>query len=203
MPGVDYSGLQPEKETGWQRKGHIFESPFYYIEYGLAHVKTPVLVVLGHTRCGAVTAVSQAVGGHGHKLERNIPPLVDNIIPAVKRAMEEHPDLHGEAIVPFAIEENVWQAVEDLFMKSPAVRDLAKSGRVLALANARRNAAQVPVITAGNLAAVEAHDPGSVANAFSVAAAIDEGAVTPTPSRTASPTVTQTPSVQPATLTPL
>lgn len=101
------------------------------IEYGLAHVKTPVLVVLGHTRCGAVTAVSQAVGGHGHKLERNIPPLVDNIIPAVKRAMEEHPDLHGEAIVPFAIEENVWQAVEDLFMKSPAVRDLAKSGRVL------------------------------------------------------------------------
>jgi carbonic anhydrase len=26
------------------------------IEYGLAHVKTPVLVVLGHTQCGAVTA---------------------------------------------------------------------------------------------------------------------------------------------------
>lgn len=101
------------------------------IEYGLAHVKTPVLVVLGHTRCGAVTAVSQAVGGHGHKLERNIPPLVDNIVPAVKRAMEQHQEVHGDAIVPFAIEENVWQAVEDLFMKSPAVRDLAKSGTVL------------------------------------------------------------------------
>ena len=101
------------------------------IEYGLAHVKTPVLVVLGHTRCGAVTAVSQAIGGHGHKLERNIPPLVDNIIPAVKRAMEQHQDLHGDAIVPFAIEENVWQAVEDLFMNSPAVRDLHKSGKVL------------------------------------------------------------------------
>ncbi len=101
------------------------------IEYGLAHVKTPVLVVLGHTRCGAVTAVSQAVGGHGHKLERNIPPLVDNIVPAVKRAMELHQDLHGDAIVPHAIEENVWQSVEDLFMKSPAVRDLARSGQVL------------------------------------------------------------------------
>jgi carbonic anhydrase len=101
------------------------------IEYGLAHVKTPVLVILGHTQCGAVTAVSQAVGGHGHKLERNIPPLVDNIVPAVKRAMEQHQELHGNAIVPFAIEENVWQAVEDLFMKSPAVRDLARSGRVM------------------------------------------------------------------------
>ena len=38
MPGVDYGGLQPEKETGWHRKGHIFESPFYYIEYGLAQL---------------------------------------------------------------------------------------------------------------------------------------------------------------------
>jgi len=100
------------------------------IEYGLAHVRTPVLVILGHTRCGAVTAVSQAVEGHGHKLERNIPPLVDNIVPAVKRAMEQHRGLHGEAIVPFAIEENVWQGVEDLFMKSPAVRNLVKEGKV-------------------------------------------------------------------------
>ena len=100
------------------------------IEYGLAHVKTPVLVILGHTRCGAVTAVSQAVAGHGHQLERNIPPLVDNIVPAVKRAMEQHADVHGEAIVPFAIEENVWQAVDDLFMKSPAVRNLVKAGKV-------------------------------------------------------------------------
>jgi carbonic anhydrase len=100
------------------------------IEYGLAHVKTPVLVILGHTRCGAVTAVSQAVAGHGHKLERNIPPLVDNIVPAVKRAMEQHKDLHGDAIVPFAIEENVWQAAEDLFMKSPAVRNLILAGKV-------------------------------------------------------------------------
>jgi len=100
------------------------------IEYGLAHVKTPVLIILGHTRCGAVTAVSQAVAGHGHQLERNIPPLVDNIIPAVKRAMEQHKDVHGDDIVPFAIEENVWQGAEDLFMKSPAVRNLVKEGKV-------------------------------------------------------------------------
>lgn len=101
------------------------------IEYGLAHVKTPVLLVLGHTRCGAVTAVTQAVNGHGHKLERNIPPLVDNIVPAVQRAMDLNQDVHGDAIVPLAIEENVWQAVEDVFTRSPAVRDLVKSGDVL------------------------------------------------------------------------
>jgi len=44
------------------------------IEYGVDHLGTPVLVVLGHTRCGAVTAVAQ-----GAKLHGSIPQLVDNI----------------------------------------------------------------------------------------------------------------------------
>lgn len=38
MQGIDYSGLQSEKESGWHRKSHIFTVPFYYIEYGLAQV---------------------------------------------------------------------------------------------------------------------------------------------------------------------
>jgi len=99
------------------------------IEYGLAHVNTPVLVVLGHTQCGAVTAVTAAVQGHGHPLERNIPPLVAPIAPAVKRAIQAHPDLKGKAVIPAAIVENVWQGIEDLFMKSPASRDLVKAGK--------------------------------------------------------------------------
>jgi oligoendopeptidase F len=35
-PGIDYSGLEDAKKTYWHRQGHIFDSPFYYIEYGLA-----------------------------------------------------------------------------------------------------------------------------------------------------------------------
>jgi oligoendopeptidase F len=38
MLGVDWSGLEDEKNTGWQRKLHIFQDPFYYIEYGLAQM---------------------------------------------------------------------------------------------------------------------------------------------------------------------
>lgn len=66
------------------------------IEYGLSHVNAPVLVVFGHTQCGAVTAVTHAVHGTGNGLERIIPPLVDNIIPAVNRAMEQNPDVQGD-----------------------------------------------------------------------------------------------------------
>lgn len=38
MSWQDWSDLEDEKVTGWHRKGHIFSSPFYYIEYGLAQL---------------------------------------------------------------------------------------------------------------------------------------------------------------------
>ncbi len=38
MGGVDWSGLDAERETGWHRKLHIFTVPFYYVEYGLAQL---------------------------------------------------------------------------------------------------------------------------------------------------------------------
>jgi carbonic anhydrase len=100
------------------------------VEYGLAHVNISVFVVLGHTQCGAVTAVTNAVQGHGHQMERNIPPLVDNIIPAVNKAIANHPKIHGAEIISYAIEENVWQGIEDLFMNSPVSRELVNDGKV-------------------------------------------------------------------------
>ena len=100
------------------------------IEYGLAHVRTPALVVLGHTQCGAVTAVTHAVQGKGHQLEYNIPPLVDNIQPAVKRTIATHPQLHGDELIPHAIEENVWQGITDLFTRSASTRQLVAQGKV-------------------------------------------------------------------------
>ena len=36
--GIDYSGLQPEWTARWYQQLHIFEVPFYYIEYGIAQL---------------------------------------------------------------------------------------------------------------------------------------------------------------------
>jgi oligoendopeptidase F len=38
IQGVDYSGLEEVKITGWHRKLHIHQIPFYYVEYGLAQL---------------------------------------------------------------------------------------------------------------------------------------------------------------------
>lgn len=35
-PEIDWSGYEDVKMTGWQRKDHIHNVPFYYVEYGLA-----------------------------------------------------------------------------------------------------------------------------------------------------------------------
>ena len=35
---LDVSGLEAYRKTGWQRQLHLFEVPFYYIEYGIAQL---------------------------------------------------------------------------------------------------------------------------------------------------------------------
>ncbi|MBE7511654.1 MAG: M3 family oligoendopeptidase [Anaerolineales bacterium] len=38
IKGIDWSGLDEEMKTGWHRKLHIHQIPFYYVEYGLAQL---------------------------------------------------------------------------------------------------------------------------------------------------------------------
>ena len=35
---IDYTGLEEYRKIGWQRQLHLFEVPFYYIEYGIAQL---------------------------------------------------------------------------------------------------------------------------------------------------------------------
>lgn len=96
------------------------------IEYGVDHLRTPVLVVLGHTRCGAVTAVVEDAEVHG-----SIPELVDNIVPAVEKAKQDHPHAEGQDLIPLVIQENVWQSIRDLFARSAATRERVQCGDLM------------------------------------------------------------------------
>ena len=35
---IDFRGLDEYRKYGWQRQLHLFEVPFYYIEYGIAQI---------------------------------------------------------------------------------------------------------------------------------------------------------------------
>lgn len=72
------------------------------------------------------------------------------------------------------------QQVERLQARSgTAIVMHTKTGEIYAMSAVRRGEDGVYANTAGNIAAVEAHEPGSVAKVFTVAAAIEEGKVNP------------------------
>ena len=95
------------------------------VEYGVDHLETPVLVVMGHTKCGAVTAVAKHVEVHGH-----IPELVDNIVPAVEAARAKAPDAKEDELIDLAIRENVFVSISDIITNSEPVRARLKAGKV-------------------------------------------------------------------------
>lgn len=62
MVEVDWSGLEQPLITGWQRKLHIFQVPFYYVEYGLANMGAlQVWRNALHDQTGAVAAYRRAL----------------------------------------------------------------------------------------------------------------------------------------------
>ena len=95
------------------------------IEYAVDHLGTSLLVVLGHTNCGAVTAAVQGAEVHG-----NVTALIKSIIPAVVRAKTKDPEASGETLLNECIKSNVWQAIEDLFRTSAIVTAKAKDGKI-------------------------------------------------------------------------
>lgn len=95
------------------------------IEYGTEHLQTPVVVVMGHTACGAVTAVANGAELHGHLAE-----LTNNIQPAVANARRENPKLTGERLVTQSIRWNVRQAQSDLIEHSETIRGLVSAGKL-------------------------------------------------------------------------
>lgn len=94
------------------------------IEYGLEHLGTPVLVVLGHTKCGAVTAVAKEA-----HLEGNLPKLASKIIPAYEKVKKEHSkDAHN--LIDLTIKENVYQTISDILSKSKIISELVETKKV-------------------------------------------------------------------------
>lgn len=84
------------------------------VEYAVGHLASPLVVVMGHSRCGAVTAAVRETDAEGH-----ISDVLTEIEPAVRKARGEHPEAKGEALVDLAARNNVWQAIENLFCESP------------------------------------------------------------------------------------
>ena len=93
-------------------------------EYAVKFLGMPLLVVLGHDKCGAVDATIKAVKD-GAEMPGHIPYLVDRIKPAVTQAMKESGDL-----LENSIRDNVLLNVAKLKASSPILDEAVNAGKI-------------------------------------------------------------------------
>jgi len=98
------------------------------LEYGAEHLGVPLIVVLGHERCGAVAAAVE-VFKTGAKLPGSIGPMVKPIVPAVKAISKKEGDM-----VDNAVRENARLTAEKIKTQSPIIAHLIKAGKVKVVA---------------------------------------------------------------------
>jgi carbonic anhydrase len=91
------------------------------IEYAAEHLGTRLIVVLGHERCGAVTAAVK-----GGQLPGHLPALMDALRPAVAAARPVRGDLVEGAIIA-----NVELTAEQLRASRPILAELVDRGELL------------------------------------------------------------------------
>jgi carbonic anhydrase len=94
------------------------------IEYAVEHLGSTVLVVLGHTKCGAVTAACS-----GDKMpSSNLQEIVDKINPAVLEARKSN--AKDDALVEAAIKENIHQSAKDVIANSEILRHFVEEKKL-------------------------------------------------------------------------
>ena len=98
------------------------------LEYGAEHLGVPLIVVLGHERCGAVAAAGE-VFKTGAKLPGSIGPMVKPIVPAVKAISQKEGDMGDNAV-----RENARMTAEKIKTQSPIIAHLIKAGKVKVVA---------------------------------------------------------------------
>jgi len=96
------------------------------IEYAAEHLGSPLLIVLGHERCGAVTA---AVEAHG-QAPGHLAAIVKAIGPAVTRARSTTQDRSTQGIVEAAVVENAREVAAALPTQSPLLKRLVTEGEL-------------------------------------------------------------------------
>jgi carbonic anhydrase len=95
------------------------------LEYAVEHLGVPLILILGHTLCGAVSSAlfCPACGGA-------VEHVLQKIAPAAQRSRTQCGQSSQEELLQCAVIENVHQAISDLLDLSPLVQAACDKGSV-------------------------------------------------------------------------
>ena len=94
------------------------------IEYGSEHLHAPLVVVMGHKRCGAIVAACDVVV-KGTRLDGSIGKMIQPILPVALAETDR-----GENFVDKTVHANAFNGAERVLAESAIVSHLVEDGKV-------------------------------------------------------------------------
>jgi carbonic anhydrase len=100
------------------------------VEFAAARFGTPLVVVMGHTQCGAITATLEELAGQATQ-SRNLQSIVDRVRPSVESVIAVGGNLDPATLVREAVRANVRASADHLRHGSEILERLIRDGGLL------------------------------------------------------------------------
>lgn len=97
------------------------------IEFAAEMFDTRLVVVLGHTRCGAIKATLDELQRPGEKQSANLRSIVDRIRPSVDALLATELRHDHDALAAAAVRANIAKSVDQLRHSSPILENLIQT----------------------------------------------------------------------------
>jgi carbonic anhydrase len=100
------------------------------IEFAASQFGTRLVVVLGHTRCGAITATANAIDTGNGPESKNIRSITDRIAPHIEPCLRGRSEGPDSVLLRELMRTNVRASVDHLRHGSRLIEELVLAGRV-------------------------------------------------------------------------
>jgi len=97
------------------------------VEFAASRFGTRLVVVMGHTQCGAIIAALDELQGHPSSESENLRSIVDRVRPSVQTVLELGQASDEEALLHQAVRANVRSSVDHLRHGSPLLERLIQT----------------------------------------------------------------------------
>lgn len=101
------------------------------IEFAAARFGTQLVVVLGHSRCGAITATLEELRAPNERQSRNLRAIVDRVRPSVEGLLATDLRHDPDALAREAVRANIRASADHLRHGSELLERLIQEGRLL------------------------------------------------------------------------
>lgn len=108
----------------------VAPAPIGSVEYAVRQFGTRLILVLGHSNCGAVIATLNELARRDEHRSPGLRAIVDRIRPAVEPVLARHGSSEGEQVLHEAIRANIYTSVARLANGSRIIEQLVNRGEL-------------------------------------------------------------------------